>query len=142
MIFKAFLSYVPADRTSAEKLRAILSERDDVRLVALDVRDGEKWQTKLSKHLLGADLFIVLLSPDALRTSWLLQELGAAWGKCKAMIPIKTQPDVGTPVSLDGLVYFEMEEALKPENWDLILAAFEGVLQGSHFNFLTRNPLH
>jgi len=136
-IFKVLLSYDVADKQSAEKLRAILSRRKDVRLV---VREGHE-ASPSPAELRSSDLYVVVLSPKSRESAWLLQELGAAWGACKGIVPVKTQRDVNLPISLDGLVCFELDQVLQPENWNRILASFEGALEGRCFNFLTKNPL-
>jgi hypothetical protein len=69
------------------------------------------------------------------------KSIGAAWGISRAIVPIKTQPDVKLPVNVDGLMHFEMEDVLVEQNWDRILAAFAGVREGRWFHFLTKNPL-
>jgi len=139
-VFRTFLSSVSQDRADAEKLRKILLQRKDVKLLAREVSDDQKSQASLSKGLLSADLFVAVLSADALRSQWLLRELGAAWGDVKAILLIKTRPDVSIPVRLAGALNCEMKDAQKPENWNRILDAFKGTLKREYFDLVTRNP--
>jgi hypothetical protein len=119
----------------------VLAARDDVRLTARDIREGEHWEAKLSDEVRSSDIFVIVLSPDSLCSEWVVRELEVAWGTCRAIVPIKTQPDLRIPVAVDGLMCFEVEKVLKTESWDRILAAFSGVRKGQWFNFLTKNPL-
>lgn len=139
--FRTFLSFSSEESGYAKKLAKILSERNDIKLVQGNIRDAQKWNSKLVRELRSSDLFVALLSPSSVKSAWILQELGAAWGACKAIVPIKTRPNVQLPRSLDGLISFEMDEVLTPENWSRILSAFEGVRDGNWFNFLTEHPL-
>jgi hypothetical protein len=135
-LYKLFLSYDPADEILAEKLRTILSKRSDVRLVFREIDESEDSKIKASKELESCNCFVVIISRHALRSTWVLQELGAAWGLGKAIIPIMTQPGLQLPIQVDGLIPFKPEQVLVADHWDKILV----YNPNGYFNFPTKNP--
>jgi hypothetical protein len=109
-ILRIFFSYAREDRAEALKVHRLLL-RLNLRIFTKDTLSaGEDWQSKLKDELTQCDLFIVLLSPNAATSSWVLQELGAAWGLEKPILPIVTHPDVFAqiPVSLNQFEFVDM----------------------------------
>src|SRR5437660_2798829 len=92
---RVFLSYAAADRTYARHLQEILSPFANFRVFTTDALSaGEDWTPKLREEIARSDVFVVLLSPASVRSDWVLQELGAAWGLNKPIVPVLTQPEV------------------------------------------------
>ena len=44
-----------------------------------DIEWGEDWQERLRQALCAASEVIIILSPAALQSQWVMMELGAAW---------------------------------------------------------------
>jgi hypothetical protein len=98
---RVFLSYADADRTYARHLQEILSPFANFRVFTSDALSaGEDWTPKLRDEIARSDVFVVLISPTSVRSAWVLQELGAAWGLNKPIVPVLTQPEVSGKLSM------------------------------------------
>lgn len=131
-----FLSYTVADRAQAHKLRSLLSQRSNLRIFTTEMLSaGEDWRSKLRDELSQCDIFVVLLSSNSVNSPWVLQELGAAWGLSKLIIPIVTHPEVASkiPAPLNEIQSIEIEDFEKPEVVNQILEHYEE-MAASHNN--------
>ena len=102
-----FLSYASTDRANADRLRELLARRLSSRVFTVDnLSPSKNWENQLRDELTRATAFVVLLSPDSVRSHWVLRELGAAWGLKKPILPVVTSPDVlgQLPISIGGPV--------------------------------------
>jgi hypothetical protein len=98
---RIFLSYADADRTYARHLQELISPFANFRIFTTDALSaGENWTPKLREEIARSDVFVVLLSPASVRSAWVLQELGAAWGLDKPIVPVLTQPEVTGKLSM------------------------------------------
>ena len=123
------------DKAFGRKLNRLLSRRLDARVFnADDLSAGEKWEAKLRNELEQADVVVVLLSSGALDSSWVLQEIGAAWALQKLIIPIVTRRDIlnQLPVDLQGAKALEFKDIDIPENADEFVQEFQDSLLASH----------
>ena len=129
--YNVFLSYASQDANHAEKLRRLLRARRDVRLHSTDeVSAGVNWRDELRTTLVNSDLFVLVVSPNSLHSSWLLQELGAAWTLDKPILAVvagTTQP-VSLPVELAEHQFASLRDFRKPEDFDRWLAPSEAAV--------------
>lgn len=88
---------------------------------------GEGWQSKLRNELIQCDVFIVVLSPYAVESSWVLQELGGAWALRKPIVPVVSQPEIlaRVPVPVDEESLIEIKDLDKPDVINHILERYE-----------------
>src|SRR5215467_14258331 len=87
---KVFVSYAQQDRALAEELFRALRPLS-VRVWSDDqLSAGENWSDVLRSRLRDSQYFVLLLTPKTLESSWVLQELGAAWALGKRIIPVVT----------------------------------------------------
>ena len=124
-----------ADAGFARELSRLLSQRLDARVfTADDLNAGENWQVKLRNELAEADVVLALLPPGAVNSSWILQEIGAAWALQKLIIPVVTNKDVlnKLPVSLGGSRALEFSDVDTPEKADEFVQEFQDSLAASH----------
>ncbi len=64
----------------AQDLRCILNDKDAVWYDHADgLRGGDHWWRSITKKLKEAPIFIVILSPDALKSKWVKDEIAMAW---------------------------------------------------------------
>jgi len=75
-----FLSYVPADRDTAEVVERSLVDAGIVVRSANQVLPGAKFERQLRKLLVESDAVVVLVTPNSVRSSSMLIEIGAALG--------------------------------------------------------------
>ena len=87
---KVFVSYARSDHALAEELFRILRSIPVDVWSADQLRTGENWSDVLRSRLRESDYFLLLLTPNTRESSWVLQELGAAWVLGKRIIPVVT----------------------------------------------------
>jgi hypothetical protein len=115
---KIFLSYSAEDHAQALKLRSLFSQHSNSEIFTIDkLSAGEDWASRLKIELSTCDIFIVLLSPRALESSWVLHEIGAAWGLGKRIIAIYTHSDIinRIPVTLDENYIVDIKDLENPD---------------------------
>lgn len=131
---RIFLSYDVADSAEALKLRKLLSKSPSIRVFMRDLLSaGEDWEGRLKKEISECDVFLFFLTQNSLGSSWVLQELGAAWAIEKPIIPIVTHPALVTkmPVALKHRQFINIKDIEKPEIVDQILGQYEEVVSNS-----------
>lgn len=86
---RVFITHASADRAHARKLRGWLSRQAGTSTFTLDdLSAGENWREKLRSRLAASDLILYLASPHSLESSFVLQELGAAWAFEKPIVTV------------------------------------------------------
>jgi hypothetical protein len=123
---RVFVSSAPADQPHARHLKSLLSRRGNLRVFSAQLLSaGEDWSSRARQELLQCDLFIVLLTPAAAQSGWVLQELGAAWGLNKPIAVVVTHPElpVSVPIPLDAYPVVELGSLEDPEAVERLLEA-------------------
>lgn len=132
---KVFISHSDADMIFARHVRNLLVRRVNAQVFTTeDLSPGQKWESKLRNELSSADVVVALLTPNSVDSSWVLQEIGAAWALEKLIIPVVTKRDVLSklPVSLERSCIIELADVETPENADKFVDAFEESLAAVH----------
>lgn len=125
---RLFLSYAVADAAEALKLRNLLSQSPNLRIFTRDLLSaGENWESRLKSEISECDIFLFFLTQNSLASSWVLQELGAAWAIEKPIIPIVTHPALFSkiPVALSHQQFIDIKDIEKPGIVDQILDRYE-----------------
>jgi hypothetical protein len=124
---RVFFSYAAADRAEANRVRALLSRLPRLELFTPEnLSAGEPWESKLKDELSRCDMFVVLLSRNSVSSTWVLHELGAAWGLNKPILPIVTDPDLLSeiPLNMRGYVFTLLEDLKQPGHARLIFERY------------------
>jgi len=126
---RVFLGYSSHDSAHAKKLRDSLSAHPEVATLWTDksISAGEAWQARLRSELTKADVFVVLLSPDSVKSSWVLTELGAAWADGIPIVAITTTAGLAEklPLHLEQTRIIHVDELEEPEAIYKVLRCFE-----------------
>ena len=125
---KVFIIYSDADVVFARHVRNLLVYRANAQVFTTeDLSAGQKWQSKLRNELSSTDVVVALLTPSSLTSSWVLQEIGAAWALKKPIIPVISRRDIlnSVPISLERGLVIELTDVDTPENADKFVDAFE-----------------
>jgi hypothetical protein len=86
---KVFVSSSRKDAKLTHRLAHLLRAADfDVFLDSFDLPPSETWQEALREHLHGADAVVLLVTPAALDSPWMMRELGMAEAFDKPVIPV------------------------------------------------------
>ena len=76
---EAFLSHSSEDRAMAQRIAEMLGEHGVPTFYALsNILAHQQWQDEILKALQRCDWFLVLLSPDAVRSMWVKRETAVA----------------------------------------------------------------
>lgn len=126
--FSVFLSYSSADQELADKVRHYLVSYLDARVFTQDsLSIGERWEDRLRDEISSSKIFVVILSPHSLGSSWMRWELGAAWGLEKPVLSVCAEPSFSAklPVELENVKYvgpkdFDNPTALNKKIWYLL----------------------
>ena len=133
---RVFVSHSAEDAVLAQQIRTLLSRRANSRVFATDeISAGEKWDARLRNELAAADIVVALLTPASVDSSWVLQEIGAAWGLRKLILPVVTTQSVlkRLPIALHGTTALQLDMKT-PEGNERFLEAFESTLATSQIS--------
>ena len=84
---KIFISHSSRDKWIARKLSEEIAElRCETFLDEKDIKTGESIDESIHDHLSNSDDFLLLLSPDSVKSHWVLIELGGALALKKTII--------------------------------------------------------
>jgi hypothetical protein len=112
----AFLSHSSADAELAERLaRDLLQQGVDVWYSQWEIKAGDSLRRKIDEGIDQANFFLVLLTPNSLKSEWVQTELDAGMvkrieGACR-LIPILWGIERGdVPVTLRALLWVSLED--------------------------------
>ena len=130
---RVFISHsgLPEDMALASKIGNLLTDRLDARVFSTEeLSAGENWEGKLRNQLAEADVIVAILSPNAVKSTWVLHEIGAAWGMGKPIIPVVTNRNVlrKIPLSLEAMPALEFKDLNTPERADEFVSEFQNTL--------------
>lgn len=98
---KVFISHSHTDEKLARRVAAILEETGlDVWDDRREIMPGDNWAAKVAQALQESDAMVVLLTPEALRSSWVRREIEYALGDkaySKRLIPVLVSPQERIP---------------------------------------------
>ncbi len=97
-----FLSYAHQDAEFAHQLAADLRRHDWQVWIAPDsIYTGEDWVDAINRGLAESGIFLLVLTPDAVKSRWVNSETNAAISlqhqDVLHFIPLKVKPTVGVP---------------------------------------------
>jgi len=87
--FDVFLSYSSADKDEARVISEMLtSEEVTVFLSEKSIDAGAVWENRIRDALKRCNSFLILITPNSLRSEWVSTEWGAAWILGKQIFPV------------------------------------------------------
>jgi hypothetical protein len=111
MVSDVFISHAHEDHGFARRLVCILKRRGGgVAVSDAEFAPGQDFAQHLAKALDGSDAIVLLLSPAALSSSYVMSEVGAALASKKPVIPV-VPPNRRLP--RDVSVPFEQADVLR-----------------------------
>jgi hypothetical protein len=114
-----FVIHSDSDVDFARDVRSLLTSRVNAEVFTTeDKRCTKLWLSRLRDELSSSDVIVALLTPNSVETSWVLQEIGAAWALRKPIIPVVARRDLlnRIPVSLDRARSIELTEVATTKN--------------------------
>lgn len=124
---RIFVSHAAADREPARKLSNTLAQRHGVRVFDPETLSaGEDWQAKLKDELINSDVFVVLVSPEAMASAHVLQEIGAAWALSKPVVSVlkDSYREFDVPGSLSDQFMVELDDLDNPNVMNQVLGRY------------------
>ena len=113
---KAFLSHSHTDKVLAERLACDLSAAGvEVWYADWEIAPGESLRRKIDAGIEDASHFLVLLTPNSLKSEWVQTELDAGLvrrisGHCKLIPILHELEDEDVPATLAGILWVRLEE--------------------------------
>jgi hypothetical protein len=88
-MFRVFLSHAKGDEPSAERVARLVSAGGRVSVFSKSMlgRRGDRLE-RTRRELEACDVFMVIGSPRAATSDWVLQELGGAWALDKPLVVV------------------------------------------------------
>ena len=89
---RVFISNAAVDNVLARKIRNVIETSIDANISTdEDLGAGSDWESRLRQEIEDSDYIVVLLTPQSVRSPFVIQEIGAAWGLGKPIIPLVTR---------------------------------------------------
>jgi hypothetical protein len=86
---RVFVSHGSHDTWIARQMaRCIEDAGAEVFLDVFDIQTGDDFMARIRDAIVGSDEMVVLLTPFSRRRTWLMNEIGLAWGLGKRIAPI------------------------------------------------------
>ena len=91
---RAFISHKAEDKQLANEIKQILGGYGIASFVSHeDIEPMKEWVPEIERALLSMDLLIALLTKEFSESNWTDQEIGAAIGRKKVIIPVRMGKD-------------------------------------------------
>ncbi len=104
---RVFISYSRKDDRFAQRLAADLRDAGFVVWIDLDeLSGGQVWTDQIENALRACDLFVAVLSPDAMESIWVKKEITMALNLGKQIMPVMTRT-VNIPLALIDIQYVD-----------------------------------
>jgi len=116
------------------QVRDVISQLEVRTFIHGDLSAGENWPEKLRAEIRSADLIVALVTPHTLSSSWMNQELGAAWVLKKPILAIESRKDLirRLPLKFSGSVLVKLNDLHNTEAVARLLKEVEQALGPSH----------
>lgn len=100
-MISCFISYASGDKVIVESLTNDLRAQGYKVWIDFEgIVGGTQWETEIKKGIAQADVVVVILTPDAIKSEWVKKEIDIARNSLKVVIPLLMR-DVPMP---DGLI--------------------------------------
>jgi hypothetical protein len=92
-----FISHASEDSEIAKEFASMFEKRRIESFVAnFNVFAGADWNNQVKEEIYKSDELLLILSPDAMKSNWVLIEVGAAWILGKPITPAVMYTDLNT----------------------------------------------
>ena len=116
MAYEVFISYSTNDLPIVEHIRKIIeSPSVEVFVAEYSVSPGSQLASTILDAIKKCDLFVLIWSKHSKVSEWVPQEIGAAKGNNKTMLPLLLQKDLHLPAFIKDLKYLPAYD--DPEKW-------------------------
>lgn len=131
---KVFISHASVDNVLARKIRNLLRSTFDAHVSSTeDLSAGGDWESELRREISDSDYMVALLTPQSVRSAFVLSDLGAAWALGKPIISLITRRDVlnTIPLAMNESQMIELTDVDNPTTSDELARRFSQII-GSH----------
>jgi TIR domain len=124
-VFRVFLSHAKGDEASAERVARLVAAGGRVKVFSKSMLSrGEGRLERTRRELEACDVFMVIGSPRAATSDWVLQELGGAWALDKPLVVVS--PVAGwtwqLPVETRSVEHISLADLEQPGFIESVLA--------------------
>ena len=82
-----------------------------------DIPTGQDWFTEIEDKLKTSDIYLVLLTPSSIKSTWVWFETGVAWSSGKQLVPVCAaslhKSEVPFPIAAKQLLNIESSDDMK-----------------------------
>ena len=94
--YDVFMSYAEEDKDVASEIRGCLSDRGiSCFMAGKDIYGGMIWEENILGALKKAKTAVILLTPNSMKSRWVMCEAGALWALGKPMVPAIMHIEIG-----------------------------------------------
>jgi hypothetical protein len=101
---KIFISYAAVDKVLVHKIRNVLEISVDASISTdEDLSAGGDWMSQLRQAIEDSDYMVAVLTPQSVRSAFVVPEISAAWALGKPIIPLVTRRQIlnAVPIAMD-----------------------------------------
>ncbi len=125
MAKKIFLSYSHKNKDFAEKVANDLEKvGHEVWWDITDIEGGDRWAKEIQEGITQSEIFVIIVSPDAIISEWVEKEFIFASNKNMKIIPLLYE-ECELPVWLLNLQYIDLREDSYDTNFQQVLSSVE-----------------
>ena len=109
-----FVSYSHKDNDKVHAIIAALKARMCRTWYDEGLTPGESWNDSIAEHLRDSSEFLLFISPDSVKSKYVLSEVNYALSKDKHVIPVilrKTDMPVGLEMMLSSIQFFDVSDS-------------------------------
>ena len=128
-----FICYSRADTVEVDKLAQEIEKAGYVPWIDRgSIGGGDIWDERTAQAILECDAFIVILSPNAIQSDNVKDEINFARDNEKRIIPVRIKP-VKLPASLHlRLARFQIVDIEKTTGLEMLMDSLRGIKEGSY----------
>lgn len=92
--YVVFLSYSSGDKDEARNIQEFLEQNDVSCFIdEKSIKPGDEWEDSIRTSIKNCEYLILLITPDSLKSEWVLSEWAIAWALEKPIIPVVLRCD-------------------------------------------------
>lgn len=129
---KVFISYSRKDLSFVEKLASDLEDADVSAWYDLSrLQGGDRWAKELEAAIDSCDVFMLVISPDSIKSQWVSKEFLYASSNDKKIVPLLYKP-CKLPLWLQDIHFIDIQGEKYQQNFHQVLRTL-GIEQPSTF---------
>lgn len=102
---RVFISYSHKDRDTVSKIMESLRAKNVTAWSEASLKPGDRWEEELEKNLRESDVYVLIVSREALGSDFFMFEAGVAFGRAEKDPSVRVIPVVVSDVGWDEVPF-------------------------------------